>query len=328
MQNSSSMKTANKSKGTVLIIDDDRMIVDLVKMAFAGDGYQVVAAQSGTELNELLESIDLTRDLPFDLILLDLLLPDTSGEALYHILRANATLAKIPIIILSAAAAVQKRIQLLKMGADDYIIKPFNVDDLLMRASVHIKLGKMRQAKDEVDNRMRYLEDLAQAINSDEELDQILVNLLQSLKALVYADNVSVFLPADNQEALAAASIKKLSDEYLYQAHSANAGITAYAIQTGTPCLVNNVQEDGRFDPAIDQLPGQTTNSLICVPIKVNKDFICVLRSFNQGNGEFTADDLSLAVSAANLFTIALKNNYLYQLLESANQDTNETVQV
>ncbi|NIT55779.1 MAG: response regulator, partial [Aliifodinibius sp.] len=84
------MQLSNKDKGIVLIIDDDRMIVDLVKMAFVGDGYQVLAAQSGTELNEMLNNLDLTSEMPFDLILLDLLLPDTSGEELYRLLRAHS----------------------------------------------------------------------------------------------------------------------------------------------------------------------------------------------------------------------------------------------
>jgi DNA-binding response OmpR family regulator len=163
MKGSFSMQTTNKGKGIVLIIDDDKMIVDLVKMAFVGDGYQVLAAQSGSELNEMLNGFDLVNEVPFDLILLDLLLPDTSGEELYRLLRAHSQIARIPIIILSAAAAVQKRIQLLKMGADDYIIKPFNVDDLLMRATVHIKLGKMHQAKIEVENRVSLIGEIARS---------------------------------------------------------------------------------------------------------------------------------------------------------------------
>jgi len=288
-------------------------------MAFVGDGYQVLAAQSGTELNEMLNNLDLSSDMPFDLILLDLLLPDTSGEELYRLLRAHSQIAKIPIIILSAAAAVQKRIQLLKMGADDYIIKPFNVDDLLMRATVHIRLGKMRQAKNEIEGRIGLLGEIARMINSSAELNQILVHTIDSLRANIQAEVGDIFLPEQNFQAPFFESLEKLDDNYLFQAPLNNdAGITAHTFRSGEPSMVNDVQEDGRFSPQLDQLPGQETENLICVPLLVRNQVICILRLMNKIGGPFTADDLSLVVSAANIITVALDNAFLEQLNESA----------
>lgn len=312
------MQTSKRGKGIVLIIDDDRMIVDLVKMAFAGDGYEVMAAQSGSELNKMLKDLDLTNEMPFDLILLDLLLPDTSGEELYRLLRIHPQIAKIPIIVLSAAAAVQKRIQLLKMGADDYIIKPFNVDDLLMRATVHIKLGKMRQAKNEVENRIGLLGEMARMINTSVELNQILTNTIDSLKNNIQTESGDIFLPEQNFEAPFFEGIKSLDDNYLFQAPLNNeTAITAYTFKNGEPIMVNDAQEDGRFSAQIDQLPGQKTESIICVPLLVRNQVICVLRLMNKIGGPFTADDFSLVVSAANIITVALDNAFLEQLSES-----------
>jgi DNA-binding response OmpR family regulator len=309
------MQTSKRDKGIVLIIDDDRMIVDLVKMAFVGDGYQVLAAQSGTELNEMLNSFDLTSEVPFDLILLDLLLPDTSGEELYRLLRAHSKIAKIPIIILSAAAAVQKRIQLLKMGADDFIIKPFNVDDLLMRATVHIKLGKIRQAKNEVESRIDLLGEIAKMINSSVELNEILATTIDSLKQRIQVETCDIFLPEQNFQDPFFESLQQLGGSYLFQAPLDNeVGITVQAFKTGEPGLVNEVQTDGRFDPQTDQLPDQVTENLICVPLFVRNQVVCVLRLINKTADPFTADDLSLVVSAANIITVALDNAYLQQL--------------
>jgi DNA-binding response OmpR family regulator len=311
------MQTSNRGKGIVLIIDDDKMIVDLVKMAFVGDGYQVLAAQSGTELNEMLNGFDLSNDVPFDLILLDLLLPDTSGEELYRLLRAHSQIAKIPIIILSAAAAVQKRIQLLKMGADDYIIKPFNVDDLLMRATVHIKLGKMRQAKNEVESRITLLGEVARMINSSVEINQILIKTIESLKHILQAETGDIFLPEQDFFS----SLNELDEKYLFRVSpQKNVGITTHALETGEPILANDVQTDGRFEAQFDQIPGQITESLICVPLAVRSQVLCVLRLFNKMNGYFTADDLSLVVSAANIIMVALDNVYLQKLHDSKSQ--------
>lgn len=315
------MQTTSRGKGIVLIIDDDRMIVDLVKMAFVGDGYQVLAAQSGTELNEMLNSFDLRNEVPFDLILLDLLLPDTSGEELYRLLRAHSQIAKIPIIILSAAAAVQKRIQLLKMGADDYIIKPFNVDDLLMRATVHIKLGKMRQAKIEVESRIGLLTDIAQMINSSNPLEEIIVKTVDSLKRIIQVESGDIFLPEQNDRHLTLSTIKKISEPYLtHGPFGFEESITAHVYKSGEPSLVNNVSEDARFIPQADQLPGHQTESLLCVPLTVQNQVVCVLRLMNKLNGSFNDDDLGLVVSAANIIMVALDNAYLHELYESKNQ--------
>ncbi|MFZ0547225.1 MAG: response regulator [Candidatus Promineifilaceae bacterium] len=312
------MQTTNKGKGNVLIIDDDRMIVDLVKMAFVGDGYQVLAAQSGTELNEMLNGLDLEHEVPFDLILLDLLLPDTSGEELYRLLRATPQLEKIPIIILSAAATVQKRIQLLKMGADDYVIKPFNVDDLLMRATVHIKLGKMRQAKNEVESRIDLLGEIARMINASMALSEIVEKTLDGLTRILQVDRSDIFLPEQNVGELAVAGIETLSDDHLSQAAMNNGrGIMAHVLNGGEPCVINDVQSDVRFAPETDQLPGQITKSLIGVPMAVHGRSVCVLRLFNKKNALFTAVDLDFVVSAASILTIALDNAYLQHLYES-----------
>jgi GAF domain-containing protein len=242
-------------------------------------------------------------------------LPDTSGEELYRLLRAHSKIAKIPIIILSAAAAVQKRIQLLKMGADDYIIKPFNVDDLLMRATVHIKLGKIRQAKNEVESRIDLLGEIAKMINSSVELNEILATTIDSLKQRIQVETCDIFLPEQNFQDPFFESLQQLGGSYLFQAPLDNeAGITVQAFKTGEPGLVNEVQTDGRFDPQTDQLPDQVTENLICVPLFVRNQVVCVLRLINKTADPFTADDLSLVVSAANIITVALDNAYLQQL--------------
>jgi CheY-like chemotaxis protein len=316
------MQVTNSGKGVVLIIDDDRMIVDLVKMAFAGDGYQVVAAQSGNELGELLEKLDSTRNFPFDLILLDLLLPDVSGEELYRRLRSNPQITKIPIIILSAAAAVQKRIQLLKMGADDYIIKPFNVDDLLMRATVHIKLGKMRQAKHEAENRIDLLGEIAQMINSAIEPENILTATLERLKNIIQVESGFIFLPETNpdEEGQTAGLLNARDNDLFLAPQNDGQGLVADVLRSGEPCIVNDVQKDSRFTSQFDQTPGVTTNSLICVPLNVRGQSVCVIQLINKLNDEFTASDLSLVVSAANIISVAMDNAQLHQMFLSDSQ--------
>ena len=112
---------------TILIIDDDPAIGDLEQEVLQRAGYAVRRAYSGTEARLLL------RELRPDLILLDLMLPGLSGEALLP------ELAGIPTIVVSAKTAVQDRVGLLLGGAVDYLTKPFDTQELLARVAVRLR---------------------------------------------------------------------------------------------------------------------------------------------------------------------------------------------
>lgn len=112
---------------TVLIIDDDEAIGNLEQEVLERAGYAVLRAYSGTEARLLLKN-----ERP-DLILLDLMLPGLSGEELLPQLRG------IPVIVVSAKAAVCDKVGLLLGGAADYITKPFDTDELTARVAVRLR---------------------------------------------------------------------------------------------------------------------------------------------------------------------------------------------
>lgn len=112
---------------TILIIDDDEAIGNLEKEVLERAGYSVMRAYSGTEALLLLK-----EDRP-DLILLDLMLPGLSGE---EVLRQ---IKNIPVIVVSAKAAVRDKVELLQGGAADYLTKPFDTKELIARVAVRLR---------------------------------------------------------------------------------------------------------------------------------------------------------------------------------------------
>ena len=112
---------------TILIIDDDAAIGNLEQEVLQRAGYAVLRAYSGTE------ALLLLKDSRPDLILLDLMLPGLSGEELLPKLEG------IPVIVVSAKAAVQDRFSLLMDGAADYLTKPFDTRELLARVAVRLR---------------------------------------------------------------------------------------------------------------------------------------------------------------------------------------------
>jgi two-component system, OmpR family, response regulator MprA len=109
----------------VLVIDDDRAVRDALRRAFTLDGYDVHAADGGLEG---LQRLDETRP---DVIVLDLMMPDMDGIEVCRRVRADGD--RTPILMLTARDAVSDRIDGLDAGADDYLVKPFDVGELNAR---------------------------------------------------------------------------------------------------------------------------------------------------------------------------------------------------
>jgi len=111
-------------KFTILVVDDDEQILDFLRPKLKGAGYNVLTANNGIEALEQAEAQD-----P-DLLVLDLVMPKMGGfETLKEIRKFSA----VPVIVLSARGADVDKIKGLELGADDYLSKPFNPDELLAR---------------------------------------------------------------------------------------------------------------------------------------------------------------------------------------------------
>lgn len=108
----------------ILVIEDDDAISDLLRRGLTYEGYKVSVAQDGTS------GLRTARDTPPDLVVLDLMLPGLDGLEVCRRLRAADD---VPILVLTARGTVSDRIAGLDSGADDYMVKPFSIDELLAR---------------------------------------------------------------------------------------------------------------------------------------------------------------------------------------------------
>ncbi len=117
-------------KQLVLVADDDAPILRLVRTKLQADGYGVITAMNGKEAVELFE-----RERP-DIVVLDLMMPVMDGyDAMLQIRQS----ANVPVVILTARSAAPEKIRGLDLGADDYVTKPFNPDELSARISAVLR---------------------------------------------------------------------------------------------------------------------------------------------------------------------------------------------
>lgn len=114
----------------VLIVDDEKTITDVVEVYLINAGYSVFKAHNGKEaLNTFYHEY-------IDLIILDLMLPDMSGEEICRTIKSKST---IPIIMLTAKVEEENILECFSLGADDYVVKPFSVKQLIARVTAILK---------------------------------------------------------------------------------------------------------------------------------------------------------------------------------------------
>ena len=113
----------------ILVVDDEKPICDLIDLNLSASGYQCRTVQDGLEALNIIESE------PFDLILLDIMLPGADGYDIMEYIRPMG----IPVIFITAKHEVRDRVKGLKLGADDYLVKPFDVVELVARVEAVLR---------------------------------------------------------------------------------------------------------------------------------------------------------------------------------------------
>ena len=124
---------------TVLVVDDEEDIQELVKLCLARDGYDILTTDTGEQ------ALTMARSRHPGLVVLDLLLPGLSGLDVCKILKADPRTQRIPIILLSAKGQESDIVAALELGADDYITKPFNAKVLAARVRRALRRGREQE---------------------------------------------------------------------------------------------------------------------------------------------------------------------------------------
>ncbi|MFC9707537.1 response regulator transcription factor [Paenibacillus sp. JNUCC31] len=133
-------------RSTIMIVDDDEKIVSMLRRGLAFEGYEVQTASNGAEgLSKLMDKEP-------DVVILDVMMPQIDGFEVCRRLREAGS--KVPVLMLTAKDEVQSRVTGLDTGADDYLVKPFALEELLAR--VRALLRRKADIADTPDNRLMY----------------------------------------------------------------------------------------------------------------------------------------------------------------------------
>jgi DNA-binding response OmpR family regulator len=127
----------------ILVIEDDYIVARTIERSLRGDEYHVTLASRGEK------GVVIARQNPPDLVILDIIMPDMDGYQVCRAMRSDPVLAETPILFLTAKVKPQDKIAGFKAGADDYLCKPFNVDELILRVQAILRRTKLATTSQE-----------------------------------------------------------------------------------------------------------------------------------------------------------------------------------
>ncbi len=129
---------------TILVIEDERDLLELISFNLEKEGYRVITATEGST------GLDIARNNLPDLILLDLMLPGISGIEICKILKKHEKTSRIPVIMLTAKGEEIDRVVGFEVGADDYVVKPFSNRELMLRIKAVLRRGEQERPAEKI----------------------------------------------------------------------------------------------------------------------------------------------------------------------------------
>jgi pimeloyl-ACP methyl ester carboxylesterase/DNA-binding response OmpR family regulator len=189
--------------GRLLLVDDNSMNRDMLSRRLERLGYQVREADDGQP------ALDLLRAEPFDLVLLDIMMPEMDGYAVLRAMQADATLRRVPVIVLSALDDMASVVRAIELGADDYLPKP--CDPVLLKARIgacmyrrHLRemeieyLRRIESEKRRADDLLHVVIPIGVALSTEKDFNQLLERIVTEAQALCNADGGTLYLRTDD----------------------------------------------------------------------------------------------------------------------------------
>ncbi len=246
--------------GTMLVVDDEMLNRTLLSVSLQSEGYAVETAENGQE------ALGLLRERSFDVILLDLLMPEMDGFEVLSQLKADPQLRRIPVIIISALDDMDSVIRCIEMGATDYLSKPF--DPVLLRARVNASLASKRlhdmevellhrvqTEKQRADDLLNIVIPIGVALTGERDFNQLIERILVEAMSFCNADAGNLYMRTDDKQL----TVELMRNRSLQIALGGTTGqpvsaspIPLYVSATGEP--------DERSALAYAALTGETVN--------------------------------------------------------------------
>jgi CheY-like chemotaxis protein len=274
--------------GRLLVVDDNRLNRSTLALNLRQQGHTAVLAENGEQ------ALKLMRSQPFDLVLLDIVMPVMDGYQVLEHMRADLALRSLPVLVISAVDEMDSVVRCIGLGAADYLPKPF--DPVLLRARIgaclenkrlHDQevsyLAQIRREKKRADDLLNVVIPLGVALSGERDLHRLLDNTVSEAMAFCRAEAGWLYLRTEDERLdpvivrrkpphtvepiTASAPLHSLAGDTPSQRH-----VVARAALAGVPVHVPDIYQNDEFDwteiAAGDHRRGSHSTSLLAIPLK------------------------------------------------------------
>jgi PAS domain S-box-containing protein len=289
--------------GKVLVVDDEEPLMDVLCEMLNANGYETAGFTSGHKALEQLKVDD------FDLLLSDLMMPEIDGVSL---LRAALELdPSVVAIIMTGQGTVQTAVEAMKLGAFDYLLKPFKLNVLLPVLSRAMQMRRVKAENLELRETVA-MNELIQAVALTLDPDVILHKVADAARQQCQADEVSIMLPTENQNELCVRVVHgEGARDILGERVSIETGIAGWVARHRQTLTFRGKVDDPRFAPIN---PRDSIHSSVSMPMLVGNKLVGVLNiNSTNSRSSFTVGQTKALSILANVAAPALESARLYR---------------
>jgi PAS domain S-box-containing protein len=300
---------------TILVVDDSVPSTRLLQTQLKRSGYGVVVAYDGEQALAEVE-----RNLP-DLIILDVMMPGLDGFDVCRQIKSDPRTWFVPVILLTALDRIEDRIHGIEAGADEFLSKPFNREELLARVRSLLRLKGAYDALQMERNRLALLYNISQEINSRLALDDVLGKIVTRTREVLGASMCSIILCGETEEV----TQQIVSREG--QAPALEGRVTPTIFQEGLAgwvlrCRESTIVADTSQDRRWLVLPGDTepVGSAMAAPLQVGREIIGVVLLTHSAPGFFDESHMAVLRSIGAQAAVTVRNARLYEMEQRRRQ--------
>ncbi len=305
----------------ILVVEDEPDIAQALHDYLTNQtSYQVVIVYNGrAAMNALIEAWRSPAG-PFDLVLLDMRMPDITGGQVLHWIRQHPDLQYTRVVILTATTNTEERVDALSAGADDYITKPYHHQELLARVNTILRSHRLEKQLHYQSRQLALLNEVSTVLTSMRDPKRVFEAAVEGARHILNVELAGIFIYLERQGKL---FCRQLSASALpfptYPPIAADQGSIGFAFAHQQLLCLNAPQTDARFQSS-DAPSGCAVKNLLAAPLQVRSRSVGVLVTLNKSNGSFTDVDTALFAALAHAVGRAVENAWLFQSVRQQQQ--------
>ena len=314
------VKTAT-ARPLILLADDNADMRDYVSRLLS-DRYQVVAVGDGQA------ALDVVADRLPTLVLSDVMMPVLDGFEFLRQIRANEQTRGIPVILLSARAGEESRIEALEASADDYLVKPFSARELLATVDTHIKTVELRRqaelAISKHNKRLAVLWEAAGVLLTTEDPDSMLSGLFEKIRESLSLDVYFNFMVNESGDALKLASCAGVDQETAESISTLDFGqaVCGNVALLRQPIVATHIQLSS--EPMVQLVKGLGIHAYACNPLIAGNRFAGTLSFASRTRDTFDQEEIEFLETISHYVTLAYERLHLIEQLREQDRRKDE----